>query len=311
MTGHPAGASLGRRHATGFRPAAATEWFDRNFTRILPVPAILTILLIIAFPLAYTLWLSVHKWYVSALTRPAFIGLRNYSDLLGGDLAFWASVLRTLGFTLLALGIQLVVGLSLALLFHREFPGRGLARSLLLLPMMATPAAAALVWVMMMNPTLGLLNYVLSLGGLPPSLWVNGPRTVIPALVLVDTWQWSPLIALFCMAGLAVIPPEPLEAARIDGATGWQQFWFVTLPLLRPTLVVAMLFRAIDALKTFDVIYVMTQGGPGHASETINLYVFLQAFKYFQMGYASAIIVVFFALVLGVSLMLIGVRRAR
>jgi multiple sugar transport system permease protein len=288
-----------------------SRWLDRHFSRLLPIPAILTILLLIAFPVAYTLWLSVHRWYVSALTRPRFIGLRNYADLLGGDPAFWAAVARTLGFTLLGLGVQLLVGLGLALLLHREFPGRGLARSLLLLPMMATPAAAALVWVMMMNPTLGVLNYALSVVGLPPSLWVSGPRTVIPALVLVDSWQWSPLIALFCLAGLAVMPREPFEAARIDGATAWQQFWHVTLPLLRPTLVVALLFRAIDALKTFDVIYVMTQGGPGHASETLNLYAFLHAFKYFQMGYASAVLVVFFALVLGVSLMLIRVRRAR
>ena len=290
-------------------PAGITRWVDRHLHVILPVPAVATILVIIAFPLAYTGWLSLHKWVVSAFSRPSFIGVQNYAELLGGDPAFWASVARTLLFTVLAVTVQMFIGLGMALIFHREFPGRGLARTLMLLPMTATPAAVGLLWTMMMDPDLGVLNYFLSLVQIPKSLWLASPATVIPAVVLVDTWEWGPLIALFCMAGLAVIPAEPYEAARIDGASAWQQFRFITLPLLRPILVVAMLFRAIDALKTFDILYVMTQGGPARASETINIFAYLQAFHYFNMGYSSSILVVFLALVLGISLMLISVRR--
>jgi len=285
------------------------QWCDRHLFLILPIPAVVTILLIIALPLAYTFWLSANRWVVTAFTPPTFVGVQNYVRLIAGDLDFWASVGRTLLFAGLALGVQTLLGLGMALVFHREFPGRGLARTLLLLPMTATPAAIGLLWAMMMDPDLGVLNYFLSVVGLPKSLWLASPRVVIPAVVLVDTWEWSPLIALFCMAGLAVIPGEPYDAARIDGASAWQQFWSITLPLLRPVLVVAMLFRAIDALKTFDILYVMTQGGPGRASETINMYAYLQAFHYFNMGYSSAILVALLALVLGVSLMLISVRR--
>jgi len=247
---------------------------------------------------------------VSASARPSFVGLANYAQLLQ-DTFFWHAVGRTLAFCGLGLALQVPLGLALALLVHREFRGRGLARTLLLLPMMATPAAIALVWTMMMEPSLGILNYLASLLGFAKRAWLADPQLVIPALVVVDTWQWCPLIALFCLAGLAVIPAEPYEAARIDGATAWQQFRYVTLPHLRPILVVAMLFRVIDSLKTFDLIYVMTQGGPGRASETLNLFGFHLAFHYFNMGYASAFLVVFLALVLGASLILIAVRERR
>jgi multiple sugar transport system permease protein len=179
----------------------------------------------------------------------------------------------------------------------------------MLLPMTATPAAVGMLWSMMMDPDLGVLNYFLSLVWIPKSLWLASPAMVIPAVVLVDTWEWCPLIALFCLAGLAVIPTEPYEAACIDGASAWQQFWCITLPLLRPTLVVAVLFRAIDALKTFDILYVMTQGGPARASETLNIFSYLQSFHYFNVGYASSVLVVFLAVILGLSLLLISVRR--
>src|SRR5205823_9125331 len=140
------------------------------------------------------------------------------------------------------------------------------------LPMMATPVAVALVWTMMFHPQLGVLNYLLSLVGIPPQLWVFDPGTVIPSLVLVETWQWTPLVMLIVLGGLAALPTEPYEAAQLDGASEWQLFRYITLPLLAPFLVVAAVIRTIDAIKAFDTIYVISQGGPGTASETINLY---------------------------------------
>jgi multiple sugar transport system permease protein len=145
--------------------------------------------------------------------------------------------------------------------------------------------------------------------GLPPFSWTYSSQTALYALAVVDVWEWTPLIMLIALAGLASLPREPYEAAEIDGATTLQAFWHITLPLLRPTLVVAVLFRAIDALKTFDIIFVITQGGPANSTETINVLLFNQAFSYFNMGYASSMAVALFAIVMGASLLLIKVRR--
>jgi multiple sugar transport system permease protein len=212
-------------------------------------------------------------------------------------------------FTLLAVSLETVLGVGIALLFNREFWGRGLIRTLSILPMVATPTAMALVFVMMYHPTLGVVNYLLSLVGVGRFMSIYSSQTALYALALVDVWEWTPLIMLIALAGLAALPKEPYESALIDGATPLQSFWHITLPLLRPTIVVAVLFRAIDALKTFDIIYVMTQGGPGNSSETINILLFNQAFSYFSMGYASSMAVALFAIVMGASLVLMKVRR--
>ena len=151
-----------------------------------------------------------------------------------------------------------------ALIFHREFPFRGLLRAIFIMPMMATPVAVALVWTMMFHPQLGVLNYLLSLVGLPPSLWVYSPTLVIPSLVLVEIWHWTPLVMLIVLGGLAALPTEPYESARLDGATEWQLFRYITLPLVAPFLMVAAVIRTIDALKAFDTIYVITPGRPRH-----------------------------------------------
>ena len=296
------------------RPATAERrdlftLVDRYARYLLPLPAIAAIGLLMVFPMLYTLYLSLHEWSPSALTAPSFVGLDNYARVLLRDDRFWPAFWRTLAFTGAGLVVQLVLGLAIAVLLNQEFPGRSLARTLFLLPMVATPVAVALIWTLIFNPTLGILNYFVGRLGIPPQLWINNADSVLPSLVLVDTWEWTPMIALICLAGLAVLPAEPYEAARIDGATAWQSFWYLTLPLLRPTILVALLFRAIDALKTFDLIYVMTEGGPGFSSETLNIYLFQTSFRYLHMGYSSSLLVIFFALVLGVCLALIKVRR--
>jgi multiple sugar transport system permease protein len=205
--------------------------------------------------------------------------------------------------------IPVVLGVAAALAFHRKFPLRGLARTIFILPMMATPVAVALVWTMMFHPQLGVLNWILSQFGIPPSLWVYDADTVIPTLVMVEVWHWTPLVMLLVLGGLASLPVDPYEAAKIDGATAFQAFRYITLPLLAPFLMVAVIIRTIDALKTFDTIYVITQGGPGTASETINIFLYLNAFAYYNMGYASAVVVVFFALIIGLAMLLLWSRE--
>ena len=164
--------------------------------------------------------------------------------------------------------------------------------------MMATPVAIALVWTMMFHPQLGVLNYLLTCIGLPPSSWVYNADTVIPTLVMVETWQWTPLVMLIVLGGIASLPIDPYEAAAIDGATGWQMFRYITLPLIQPFIIVATVMRIIDALKAFDIIFVITGGGPGTASETINMLLYQTAFGYYDLGYASAMVVVFFVLIM-------------
>ena len=285
------------------------RWAHHRAQWLFPAPAVLLVAVIILYPIAYTVWMSLQEWFASSLTPPRFVGAANYAKILFGDVRFRDAVARTIYFTVLAVAAETVLGVAMALLFNREFWGRGLLRTLAILPMVATPTAIALVFVMMYHPTLGVANYLLSLTGLPPFRWTYSSQTALYALALVDVWQWTPLIMLIALAGLASLPREPYEAAHLDGASPLRAFWHITLPLLRPALVVAILFRAIDALKTFDIIFVMTQGGPANATETINILLFNQAFSYFNMGYAASMAVALFALVMGASLILIKVRR--
>jgi multiple sugar transport system permease protein len=261
------------------------------------------------FPILYTGWMSLHDWYASSLTRPEFIGVGNYKKILTADPRFREAFFRTLYFSVIAVSVETVLGVGMAVLFNREFWGRGLVRTLSILPMMATPTAMALVFVMMYHPSLGVLNYLLTLIGLPPFSWTYSSRTALYAVALLDVWEWTPLIMLITLAGLAALPREPYESALIDGATPFQCFYLITLPLLRPILVVAVLFRTIDSLKSFDIIFVMTQGGPSNATETISILLFNQAFAYFNMGYASSIAVALFSIILGISLIIMKVRR--
>jgi len=286
------------------------RWFERRASLIMPLPAVAAVLFMLAFPLVYTLWMSLQDWTISSVAEPRFVGLDNYIGLFTTDTRFRNSVVITFYFTILGVTVQTLLGVTLALLFNRQFWGRGLLRTLAILPMVATPVAIALIFVMMFHPTLGVMNFFVRSLGLPPATWTYASSTVIPALVLVDTWQWTPLIMLIVLAGLAALPQDPYEAAMIDGASRWQMLWLITLPLVRPAIVTAVLFRLIDSLKTFDIIFVMTQGGPGGASDTINIYLFNTAFSYFHMGTASSMVVVFFAIILGVSLLAVRVRRA-
>ena len=273
---------------------------------IFAAPAALVVLLVILFPWLFTLFMSVHDWKVTGDTP--FVGLANYAKMLT-DERFLNSVWRTLVFTAASVIAPLLLGVWAAVCFASRFKGRGLARTLFVLPMMATPVAISLVWTMMFHPQLGVLNYLLTSVGLPPSTWVYDASTVIPTLVMVETWQWTPLVMLIVLGGIASLPTDPYEAAILDGASGWQMFRHITLPLVWPFIMVAAVIRIIDALKTFDTIYVITLGGPGSASETINILLYQTAFAYYDLGYGSAMVVVFFVLILLVSMLLLRLRQ--
>jgi multiple sugar transport system permease protein len=284
-------------------------FIDRRAALLFPAPAVLVLVGIMVFPSLFNIYMSLHQWFATSAAKPEFIGLKNFAELYLRDENFLDSIWRTFYFTAFAVIVEMVLGLAIALLLNRKLKGHKIIRTLFMLPMMATPTAMALIWVLMYNPTLGVLNFLLSLLGVPPQEWLSNLHLVIPALALVDIWQYTPFVTLILLAGLATIPVEPLESARIDGASPWQVVWHIILPLLRPTMMVAALFRVIDTLKTFDTIYVMTQGGPGRASQTINLFAFQTAFEYFHIGYASAVSLSLIALVFMVSGVLIRLRR--
>ncbi|HTQ01227.1 MAG TPA: sugar ABC transporter permease [Casimicrobiaceae bacterium] len=270
------------------------------------VPALVVVGAVIVFPWLFTVWMSAFDWKIGSTAH--FVGFDNYTGL-ASNRRFLEAVARTFYFTALAVAAPLVLGTVAALIFHRRFPWRGVLRGVFIMPMMATPVAVALVWTMMFHPQQGVLNYLLSLVGLPPSQWVYSPTLVIPSLVLVEIWHWTPLVMLIVLGGMAALPTEPYESARLDGASEWQLFRYITLPLVAPFLFVAGVIRTIDALKTFDTIYVITSGGPGTASETINLYLYLQAFAFYNIGNASAVVVIFFAIVLALALALLHLRE--
>jgi multiple sugar transport system permease protein len=290
------------------QPAASSVSVARTSRDYVPfvAPAVIMVGAVIILPWTFTIWMSLSEWKLGGSI--SFAGLDNYAKLFT-DERFHDAVRQTLVYTALATILPVIFGTFAAVAFHEKFPLRALLRGIFIMPMMATPVAIALVWVMMFHPQLGVLNYLLSLVGIPPQLWVFSPRSVIPSLVMIETWQWTPLVMLIVLGGLASLPVEPYESARIDGATTWQMFRLITLPMILPFIMVAVILRTIDALKSFDIIFAITQGGPGTASETINIYLYNTAFAYRDMGYGSALAVVFFALVVGLSLVMLWLRQ--
>ena len=270
------------------------------------IPALVVISAVIVFPWVFTLWMSAHRWTLGQ--EQSFIGFENYVRL-ASDARFWESLWHTLVYTVLSVVAPLFLGTLAALVFDAQFPLRGFLRGVFVMPMMATPVAIALVWTMMVHPQLGVLNYLLSFIHIGPLEWIYNQSTVIPSLVLVETWQWTPLVMLIVLGGLAAVPREPYESAEIDGANAWQKFRYLTMPMIAPFLMIAVIIRSIDAVKSFDIIYAMTQGGPGTASETINIYLYNTAFAYYDIGYGSAMAVVFFIIIVALSFVLLMVRQ--
>lgn len=285
------------------------RFIEKHVKMIFVLPALLFVGAMIVFPIGYTLYLSFFEWSMSPIDAPVWVALDNYRQLLFNDERFWNAFGRTFYFTFGAMLFQLVLGVAIAVLFNRKFRGKNLIKTLFLLPMVSTPVAIGLVWLLIYEPTIGFANQLLKFIGLDPQLWIASPHQAIPSLILVDVWQWTPMITLIVLAGLATLPQENYEAAKIDGANTWQMFWRITFPLLLPTIFAAGLLRMIDAVKTFDLIYAMTQGGPGFSTETLNIYGFQMGFQYFQLGMTSAMLMLFFVLILLLCLLVIKVRK--
>jgi ABC-type sugar transport system permease subunit len=258
------------------------------------LPAVGTILLIALFPLGWTVWesLHLHDLRMPWLGRP-FIGLDNYLEALG-DQRFREALVHTLVFTLASVTLELTLGCVLALAMNRAFRGRGLVRAAILVPWAIPTVVAALIWRFMFDGDSGIVNAALASLGVDPPVWFVDRLAAWVPVVLGDVWKETPFVALLLLAGLQGIDASLYEAARIDGASAWRQFRYITLPLLKPALLVALIFRTRDAFRVFDLVYVMTGGGPGTATEPIALYTFTSLLQNLRFGYGSALSVLVF-----------------
>ena len=270
-----------------------SRWTEKNIYNLMVAPIVLFIIIMVAFPLVYTVYLSFTDWNMG-VTAPEFLGLENYVDVLT-DPQFWSDTGNTLYLAFGSVAIELVLGTCIAIVLNRPFRGKDVVKTLFLLPMVATPIAVGMVWQLIYVPTLGVANHFLKFLGLEPVMWLIDSNTVLNSLMIIEIWEWTPMVMLIVLAGLAGLPREVYESAQLDGAGKFQLFRKITLPLLRPTLIVTALLRLIDALKTFDIIYATTQGGPLQASETVNLLAYKSIFSYFKMGRGAALIICFLA----------------
>ncbi|MGZ2422713.1 carbohydrate ABC transporter permease [Rhizobium laguerreae] len=239
----------------------------------------------------YVVWLTLHNISLMRPGQEQFIGLDNYVRLLldpRGLNALWRTVL----FTVLATTIELIIGLFIALLLDREFHGKRIARAIMLVPIVMTPIVVGLTWRFMFDPASGMANYLLSLLHLGPVDWLGNPNVALFSVMIADIWQWTPFVVLLTMASLEALPGDPQNAARVDGAREWQVLWHITLPALHRALLVVALIRAIDSVKTFDIFYIMTRGGPALSTETLNLYGYISAFTNFDISYALTVAMV-------------------
>jgi multiple sugar transport system permease protein len=285
-------------------------FIERNIKWIFPLPAALFILLMMAFPVIFTFGISLTNWSMVSTEPTKFIGLDNYIHMLK-DERFWNASVNTFYFTALTMVAETVLGVAIALLLDREFKGKGLVKTIFLLPMVTTPVAIGLAWTLFYEPTIGLANHALKLFGLAPSEWIASEAAVIPSIAIVDIWQWTPMITLIVLAGLAGLPRDPFESAVVDGAKPRQIFFRVTLPLITPTILVAVVLRSIEAFKTFDIIYSMTGGGPGYASETLNILAYKQGFGFYKFGLASSTLFALFVIVFVSSMIVLIIRKQR
>jgi multiple sugar transport system permease protein len=253
------------------------ETFDRNIRFLFPLPALFIALALFFYPLFQLFYLSLHRWDLVARQPITFIGLGNFIQAFFHDDHFWRAVWLMLYFAVGSLAGQFVIGFALAMMLNREFRGESVVRMFLLFPIIATPVAMSMVWAMMLNPMMGIMNYLLSLVGMGPNDWASSPTTVMPTLIMVEIWHWTPFMMLVLLAGLKNLPKDPYEAAVIDGASPIQVFFKITLPLMQPYIVLVVILRLIQSLKVFDEIFVISGGGPMRASETLNLSIYFSA----------------------------------
>ncbi|MFP2904322.1 carbohydrate ABC transporter permease [Pyxidicoccus sp. 3LFB2] len=262
---------------------------ERRQAYLLVAPAVLVLAGVALYPILAAVWLSLHR-FILVFGERRFTGLDNYAFLLS-DARFWAALGNTAYFTLVAVTVELLLAVPLALLLNRAFPGRGLLRASVLVPWAIPTVVSARLWAWMFNPEYGVINRLLPGSDIN---WLGAPGYALHAAILVDVWKTTPFVALLVLAGLQGISEDLYKAARVDGASAWRAFRSITLPLLKPALLLAVLFRSLDAFRVFDAIYVLTEGGPANTTETLSIYAYKTLMRSGDFGYGSALSVATF-----------------
>ncbi|MEV8349260.1 carbohydrate ABC transporter permease [Streptomyces niveus] len=291
---------------TRTRPPRTFEQANRRLKWTMLAPALLFVGAMIIFPLVFTLNLSFTDAFGAVNAGRKSVGLSNFTDALGDTRRFWPAARRTVIFTIGAVALETVLGLALAMLMRKAFRGMRWVRTVLIIPLLTTPVAIGILWLLILDPTNGIANHLLSSVGLPRQEFLGSVSQSLPTLMLIDVWQWTPMMTLLLLAGLTTLPEEPEEAALVDGASGWQRFRYVILPMLGPTLATALVLRAVDALKTFDILYATKGpgGGSDFEAETLNVYAYGLTFDYQEYGLAAAVLVLFTLFIIGVVVLL-------
>jgi multiple sugar transport system permease protein len=272
---------------------------DRDARRaalLLISPALLVLLALNVFPMLYAADISLYYWRLAGMQPRRFIGLRNY-ELLVGDDRFVNSIAVSLSFVTGAVAVELALGLALAFVFNARLPGLATLRKFSLLPVMLMPLVVGLVWFYMLNENFGVVNWFFTVLGGHRVPFLTGDRLALLSIIVADAWQWTPFVMLVLFAALQALPEYVYEAARMDGLSEWQIFWRVTLPLLRPAILIVVVIRAVDALRAVELVFMMTKGGPGGYTEVVPWYLYATGFTSLNLGYAAAMAVLMIVLV--------------
>ena len=275
---------------------------DRTLIQLFIGPTLILLILMNIFPLVYSLYLSFTEYSVISGDAPTWVGIQNYQDILT-DQRFWSNFAVTGRYALLSVSLQMIVGFGLAMLLRSKFFGSGLLTTLILVPMMLSPVVVGVFWRLIFNPSIGIFNQLI----LQPNPntgpeWLGEPNLALWAIVIVEVWMWSPFVMLLALAGLSAIPDYLYEAASIDRASAWFQFRRITLPQVMPLLLIALLFRTIEAFKQFDLVMGLTGGGPGDVTETVSVRLYREAFQgQFDTGSSSALAYIVLIVIIAIS----------
>ncbi len=271
---------------------------------VLLAPAVIFMTVVGFYPLLYSLYISITDYNPTSGNPTVWAGAANYERAVT-DGQFWHAMWLSGAFTALSVSISLCLAVLLALLFNKNLPGFFALRTVVLVPMLVTPIAVGIIWRIMFMPDLGALNYVFGLVRIPPQSWLGDRWLAFASIILVDVWEWTPFLFLIIFAGLRALPASPFESASIDGAGPLSIFLNITLPLLKPVMVIATLLRLIDALRTYDTVYILTRGGPDFATDLSSIYLQRVNFQFFNIGYGSALSLIMLAAILVVVMVFV------
>ncbi|WLR95535.1 carbohydrate ABC transporter permease [Shinella zoogloeoides] len=289
-------------------PARRSDGFSTGFYKLLfMTPTVLVLALVVAAPLLYSFWLSLHE-YIITYGMGDLVWFENYAAMMSDEFAGVSWI--TMKLTVIVVVLEFLIAFGLALLLNQSWlKFREFYLMVLMLPILMTPVAVALMFRLMFNPNLGIINWVLSLVGIPQQGWFGDPDLALATVVFVDIWNETSLMLIMLYAGLKSLPQDPVEAARIDGANAFQILRHVTLPMLKPVILVTLLIRMITALKSYDLIYMLTQGGPGKVTETISFYAYRLGFRFLDIGQAAAVSFILLAAVIVLTVLLLRIMR--